>query len=162
MADRSWSFLTSSPSFAPMAAHPSPNPPSQRARLTTAACTDGYCVNRRNDEQVEPFGHACRSCLKKREAFVRRRETGRLTAVIGRERQQRSSSSSTCANRRLNPNAPGATIPLLLLPMPAAKLPPKTALAIMPPLSTRDVRAWKELGGSGVVEGRMGIDGETK
>ena len=38
-------------------------------------------------------------------------------------------------------NAPGATTPLLLLPMPAAKLPPKTALAIMPPLSTRDVRA---------------------
>jgi len=32
----------------------------------------------------------------------------------------------------------------------------------MPPLSTRDVRAWKELGGSGVVEGRMGIDGEIK
>jgi hypothetical protein len=39
--------------------------------------------------------------------------------------------------------------------MPAAKLPPKMALAIMPPLSTRDVKAWKGLGGKEMVEREM-------
>ena len=66
----------------------------------------------------------------------------RLTAVIERveeDRQQHAHTHDVIPNPLHN--APGATTPLLLLPMPAAKLPPKTALAIMPPLSTRDVRA---------------------